>query len=85
MKLTIDLENKTIKLLEIVSFRDLIKALDQLLPNDEWKDYKLDIECTIVNWNTPITIPSYPSNPIYPFYETISVNSGITTFNIEFQ
>lgn len=41
MKLTIDEEQKTIQIEREVSLSDLIKKLDELFPNQSWKEYTL--------------------------------------------
>jgi hypothetical protein len=41
MRLEIDTKDKTIKILQDVNFCDLVKDLENLLPNNSWKEYKL--------------------------------------------
>lgn len=66
MKLQLDTENKKIKLESTVKLKDLVKTLNSLFPNKEWKDYDLETNTTIVGWTNPIII-----NPPYyqPYWE----------------
>ena len=56
MKLTIDTENKTIKLEEQVGLKELSETLIKLFPNQEWKEYDLIP-------NTVVSTPWVPTNP----------------------
>ena len=56
MKIQLDTTNKTIKVEESVSLKELTEALEKLLPNDEWKGFKLETNTTIHNWAAPIII-----------------------------
>lgn len=69
MKLQLDTENKIIKIEETVNLGELFETLERLLPNGEWKSFKLDVHTTI-NWTqNPITFPYIPYEPIKPWYE----------------
>jgi hypothetical protein len=65
MKIQLDTTNKTIKIEESVNLNELFELLNKILPNDTWKEFKLETN-TIINWNsTPIIIkkeiwPTYP-------------------------
>ena len=53
MKIQIDTTLKTIKLETSENLGEFFKALELMLPNDLWKEFKLETN-TIINWNTPI-------------------------------
>lgn len=42
MKIQLDTTNKTIKVEESVKLQELTDALEKLLPNGEWKEFKLE-------------------------------------------
>ena len=45
MKLTIDRDNKTIKLEGLVNLDELTKVLDEMFPEGTWLEYSLDFRC----------------------------------------
>lgn len=67
MKLQIDTDNKIIRIENQIKFDDLIKTLEALLPNDQWREYMLDTT-VINNFSYPITLPTIPSPSPYPYY-----------------
>ena len=73
-----------IKVEEIVNLGELTEILERLLPNDEWKDFKLDTQ-TQINWTTnPIIIkeqPYQPYNPI-PWWEQPWITYGTDSINV---
>lgn len=82
MKLQIDTENKTIKIEEAVNIDKFIKMVKKLFPNNEWKEYELEVG-TITYWTNPYPIIyplTYPTDP-YPWWQptTISESTTITT------
>jgi len=93
MKIQLDTTNKTIKLEEDVKLDTLVKTLNKLLPNKEWKNFILQTNTTISYFTNPIIYreivkekePYYP--PSYPWYNAddptklYRLNSGI--YNIE--
>lgn len=75
MKVTIDVENKTIELTGQMNIKDLVKTLKEVLPKD-WKEYSIK---PIVEY-VPL-YPDYTYESIKPWWETqptviISDNSG---------
>jgi len=60
MKLQLDTTEKTIKLENNVKLSELLKVLDQLLPNKKWTEFTLETNTTIRNWTAPIIIKEYP-------------------------
>jgi hypothetical protein len=84
MKLQLDTIAKTIKIDEQVNLEELFEMLKKLLPNGEWKGFKLDVNTQIV-WSNPIIVNPYiPINP-YPWYNPITVTTGgisYTTTNV---
>lgn len=84
MKLQIDTSKKTIKLEESVKLESLIKTLKQLFPNNEWKQFTLETNTVINNWNRPLIIEpikTYPTYPRYPWYDWSSVYSSSNTMS----
>ncbi len=90
MKIQIDTTEKIIRIEEIINLGELIKELQLLLPNDLWKEFKIDTQTKIL-WNDyPITYPEYPDTtpvpiqPYYPYYPWITWTSidGGTTNNL---
>lgn len=67
MKLQIDTIEKTIRFEEVITLDELIKELEQLLPN-EWRAYKLIP--TNIYYNSPTIFPIYPTYPVYPLQPT---------------
>lgn len=65
MKITLDTKLKDISLHEEVNAEELFNALENLLPNGLWKEFKIKTSA-INNWTDPIVIPYapvYPANP----------------------
>lgn len=70
MKIQLDTTNKTIKVEESVSLKELTEALEKLLPNGEWKEFKLETKTVIQSWSAPIIIrertwPHWWNSPWY--------------------
>lgn len=70
MKLQFDTTAKTIKIEETVNLGEFIEKVEMLLPNGQWKEYKLEASI-ISNWVSPIIIerPIPFTNPYRPFWE----------------
>lgn len=68
MKLQLDTTNKTIKLESNVKISALLETLKKLFPNNEWKEFSLETNVTINNWNTPIVIQKEIPWRQYPWY-----------------
>ena len=68
MKIQIDTDNKIIKLEQNVNLLELFNQLNNLLPNNLWYDFVIDVN-TKIEWINPI----YPNNPspIQPYYPII--------------
>lgn len=89
MKLQINTSEKTLKLEERVNLHELFKLAKQLFPNDEWKEYNLETNTTILNWGNPIVIDRYPvypsplTQPYTPFWwQSPTYICGATTAGI---
>ncbi len=68
MKIQIDTKNKTLKVEDNIKLSELIKNLNRLFPNKEWKEYTLETSTNIYSWSNPIYIEKhYPANPA-PYY-----------------
>jgi hypothetical protein len=84
MKLQIDTTKRTIKIDESVNFGELFQKLEQLLPNNEWKGYLMEIG-TLIEWVNPII--TYPINPYWPptqpFYYSPEITCGTGVYNIQ--
>lgn len=87
MKLQLDLDNKIIRIEETVNLDKLFNQLEQILPNNQWKQFDLQ-PLTLTNWTTPIVIPTWvPTYPDYPWYTTVGDYPQVTsygTYNVEF-
>ena len=85
MKIQLDTTEKTIKIEEKVNLGELVKILDKLLPNKEWKQYELETNTVINNWGNTIYYKEYPYKtwPWYsqPNYETTSGNNTVYCTN----
>lgn len=93
MKLQLDTTNKLIKVEETVNLGEFTEAIERLLPDGKWKEFKLETQ-TVINWNNPIIIEPYriPYTPPWwqqPWitYDTTdrtknyTLNSGV--YNVE--
>jgi len=58
MKIEIDTKQKTIRILEVISFEELVTELDKMLGLDEQKNYK------VIPYTDPYSFPYVPYNPI---------------------
>jgi hypothetical protein len=58
MKLQLDTTSKLIKVEEIVNLGEFTEALERLLPDGKWKEFKLETQ-TVINWSNPIVIEPY--------------------------
>lgn len=82
MKIQLDTTAKTVKVEESVNLGELINGLKKLLPNNEWKEFKLETGVQIVQWSNPIIY----TRPIYwweqPWYNgTTGSSLGSFTTN----
>ncbi len=64
MKIQLDTTKKTIKIEENVNLRELIETLEALLPNEGWKEFKLETHTEIKWTQNPIAIERNPYEPI---------------------
>jgi hypothetical protein len=84
MKIQLDTENKVIKVEEVVNLGELTETLERLLPNGEWKDFKLDTQ-TQINWTpNPIIIREQPYQPYNPgpWWEYPWITYGTNSINV---
>ena len=85
MKIQLNTKEKTIKLEENIKLGELFSKLDEIFPDLAWREYILEMGCTIV-WNNPIQItpyvPTYPANPNPYDPWIITCNEGIYNINI---
>jgi len=86
MKLKLDTINKIIEIEEQVSLKDFLITLNQILPDDKWKEYTLRMSPTFTTWINPIHIPvGVPWNPNHqPFqpYYVDPVPGGNPTWQV---
>ncbi len=74
MKIQLDTVAKVIRVEETINLGEFLKAIKDLLPNDLWKEYKLETN-TIINWSYPYYI--YEKRYHYPWLEpTITYTTG---------
>lgn len=78
MRIEIDTINKTIKLLDAVSLKELFYKLRQILPNGEWKQFTLDTNTIVNHLSFPTVIEKYPkiSYPSTPPWYCCSTEDG---------
>lgn len=79
MKIQLDTTAKTIKVEESVNLKELTDALEKLLPNGEWKEFKLETNTVIQNFSSPIVIrdaswPYWYNAPWYSLGNTYSAD-----------
>ncbi len=75
MKLQIDTNKKTIKIEESINLFDLMNTLNQLFPNDSWKEYSLE-SATITNWINPVYIQPHTVVLGRNYYQPYEVYCG---------
>jgi hypothetical protein len=79
MKIQMDTITKVIKIEESVNLKELFDLLEQMLPNEMWKEFTLETNTTIINWSQPITYPIIPipcPNPTIPSYPWYTPTTG---------
>jgi hypothetical protein len=84
MKLQLDTTNKIIKIEEVINLGEFMEMLENLLPCDKWKEFKLETQ-TVINWNNPIIIEPYYPKPSIPWYDQpwITYDANGTTINYD--
>lgn len=80
MKLQLDTTNKVIKLENSAELGELVKQLEKLLPKGEWKEFTLETNTVINNWNTPVVIREYPTYPVIPTYPWYISSGSMHTY-----
>lgn len=82
MRVQIDTEDKTIRILNRINLADFITAMEKIL-GDDFFEYSIDVNSTYVTWTNPYyyTLTSTNANPDYLKWPTITSNSG--TYNVE--
>ena len=74
MRLQLDTDAKTIKLMDNVKLSELFEKLEKILPNGEWKKFTLETSTSITQWSFPTIIKEYPAYPSYPWYYSTGTN-----------
>lgn len=77
MKLQLDTTNKIIKVEESVNLNEFFEVIKKILPDGEWKEFKLETQTTI-NWGSPIVI-NQPYKYYYPWYTSYGTATPTTT------
>ena len=80
MKIQLDTNLRVIRLEESVNLGELAEMLDKLLPENKWKEYKLEVTI-LQNWSSPIIIERYPPTPIYPWWQPYYTTGDFITNN----
>lgn len=75
MKIQLDTTYKKIRIEEEVNLGEFVKILAKLLPNNEWKQYKIE-SAIIAHWFNPFVIQPYYVQP----YFTYTTVSPVTTY-----
>lgn len=72
MKLQLDTVQKVIRLEESVNLGELQGILEKLLPDGQWREFKL--EPSVINkWTNPIIIDRYRPSPFYPWWQSTPI------------
>jgi hypothetical protein len=79
MKLQLDTVAKTVKVEGTVNLKEFYDTLTKLLPDGQWKEYTLEANTTIVNWQNPVVIDRWHPAPYYPWYGSPIYCSSSTT------
>ena len=77
MRIQLDTTLKTIKIKEDVNLGELTDALGKLLPDNLWKEFKLETN-TIINWSNPIIVKPYLDPYPYPWWRPVITHSDGT-------
>ena len=72
MKIQLDTDNKIIKLESDVLLSDLVKTLNKILPNGEWKTFTLKTHTTISHWHEPIIIHDHYERQYWQPWYTVT-------------
>lgn len=76
MKMILDLGKKEITIEEQVNIGKLFDELKKLFPNEEWREFKINISVTHV-WSNPIIIEKEVIRPYnYPWYQPVIYGGG---------
>lgn len=93
MKIQLDTTAKIIRLENSIKLDEFFTKIKKLLPNDEWKQFTLETNTTIVGWREPYVITDWQWRPLVaPWYSTSTTLSDHTiqcslksgTYNIEY-
>ena len=85
MKIQIDTNAKTVKVLDSVNLSDLVKALKTLLGED-YKEYTFEGGHSVyLIWTSPIVIPYYIERhqPYYDYNSWPQITCSAGTYNVE--
>jgi len=83
MKIQLDTYNKIIKIENSVNLGDFVNLIKKILPNGEWKEFKLEVNSIIQSYEPIIIEPYKLFNPYYPwpwYCRTGNLGSDINTF-----
>ncbi|MFA5715414.1 MAG: hypothetical protein WC998_06725 [Candidatus Paceibacterota bacterium] len=83
MKIQLDTTAKVIRVEETINLGEFFKAIKDILPSDQWKEYKLETN-TVINWSYPYIFYKEITAPQpYPWWQpavyTIGANTLIDT------
>jgi len=80
MKIQLDTIEKIIRIEESINLGEFYNTIKKLLPDNEWKNFKIETNNTI-NWANPIVIRDYPYNPtpVYPWWNTPNITCGTSS------
>ena len=90
MKIQIDTTQKVIRLESTENLGEFVTAIEQMLPNGLWKEFKIETNTTI-QWINPIVWrdiyrpqPYFPTYPSYPWI-TCGTNNGYSNGPVSMQ
>jgi hypothetical protein len=77
MRIQLDTTAKTVKVEGTVALSELMETIERLLPDNTWKEFKLESNTVIQHWHQPIYVQPYVHAPYtYPW---ITYTNGLTT------
>jgi hypothetical protein len=81
MKIQIDTINKKINVESNIKLKDLFEFLNQIFPNETWKEYELECN-TVINYSYSTIVYPWKYNDYYPFYITNKDTTAIYNFDV---
>ena len=81
MKLQIDTTGKVIRVEGPVKISELFTVLDKMFPENEWRNFFIDMTISVKDYPSAPLYPVYPSDTIVPLYPSWKDNTNIYLCN----